>query len=67
MEYALEREWVPHFFVLTETKMFYAEIQPEVMEPEEAEEEEAEFGRQTSKEREVINLHLIDDSKFQNC
>lgn len=53
MEDALEREWVPHFFVLTETKMFYAEIQPEVMEPEEAEEEETEFNRQASKEREV--------------
>ena len=54
MEDALEREWVPHFFVLTQTKMFYAEVQPEVNEPEEAEEEEAEFSSHTSKEREVI-------------
>ena len=40
MEDPIEKEWVPHFFVLNQTKMFYTEVQSESTEPEEAEEEE---------------------------
>lgn len=43
MEDPLEREWVPHFFVLTETKMSYTEVHQEENEPEEADEDQSDL------------------------
>ena len=43
IEDPLEREWVPHFFVLTKTKMSYTEVHQEENEPEEADEDQADL------------------------
>lgn len=63
MEDAIERDWVPHFFVLTKAKMFYTEVQPEDNEPEEAEEEsESETAQQRLREvtsYSITDLHFI--------
>lgn len=40
IEDQLEGGWVPHFFVLSGSKMFYTEVHPEENEPEEADEED---------------------------
>jgi phosphatidylinositol phospholipase C, gamma-1 len=50
MEDTIERDWVPHFFVLTQAKMFYTEVQQEDNEPEEAEEEESDSAQQRIRE-----------------
>lgn len=50
LEDKLEREWVPHFFVLSEAKMFYTEVHPEENEQEEGEEEDSDSTQQASRE-----------------
>ena len=53
----IEREWVPHFFVLSDAKLFYTEVHPEESEPEEAEEEDSDNSQQTL--REVLEISLL--------
>lgn len=63
LEDKLEREWVPHFFVLSDAKMFYTEVHPEENEPEEADEEDSDSGQQTVRE---VQLHSLDMNKETN-
>lgn len=46
LEDKLEREWIPHFFVLSDAKMFYTEVHPEENEAEEADEEDSDSSQQ---------------------
>ena len=57
LEDKIEREWVPHFFVLSDAKLFYTEVHPEESEPEEAEEEDSDNSQQTL--REVLEISLL--------
>lgn len=50
MEDKLEREWVSHFFVLSDAKMFYTEVHPEENEPEEADDDVSDIAKQTLRE-----------------
>lgn len=50
MEDHLEREWVPHFFVLTESKMYYTEVHQEENETEEADDDDAETAQRRLRE-----------------
>lgn len=50
MEDQLEREWVPHFFVLASSKMYYTEVHPEENEPEEADDDDSETAQKRLKE-----------------
>lgn len=59
LEDKLEREWVSHFFVLSDAKMFYTEVHPEESEPEEADEEDSDNAQQTLREVLRILLSII--------
>lgn len=50
LEDKLEREWVSHFFVLSDAKMFYTEVHPEENEPEEADDDVSDIAKQTLRE-----------------
>lgn len=50
LEDKLDGEWIPHFFVLNGSKMFYTEVHQEENEPEEADEEDRESAQKKPQE-----------------
>lgn len=66
MEDKLEREWVPHFFVLSDAKMFYTEVHPEENEAEEADEEDSENTQQAVRDV-LISRREMSDCSFIVC
>ncbi len=54
LEDKLDRQWVSHFFVLSDVKMYYTEVHPEETEPEEADDDI--FSTSQESPREVITL-----------
>jgi phosphatidylinositol phospholipase C gamma-1 len=54
LEDKLDRQWVSHFFVLSDVKMYYTEVHPEETEPEEADDDVSNSSQESL--REVIAL-----------
>ena len=73
MEDQLEREWVPHFFVLTDSKMYYTEVHPEENEPEEADDDDSETAQRRLREVQLFYIprsspqFLIKVKYFSGC